>query len=219
MTLSVVVAGCSNIHTFPFSLSSLPLRGETCKIDTYLNAGLRHYISSQYRSKKDFRAVILPFETQEQFAYHGPESDRVGWMLARKIQTQILGTGAIPIVEFYQYGNWPGKKNDFFNGNYIAQEFARNAGYDLLIVGYLEPIVHKDQLVLHTKAIDPATSVTLWNARATVSSYMQGINDSLARARLDTQQREMFYFPEKFEELTQCTTRSLTSEEEPETEN
>jgi hypothetical protein len=58
--------------------------------------------------------------------------------------------------------DWPRKKEEFFTGNFGALSAARAAGYDLVLVGNVEPITRVDEYIVHSKVLDVESGITLW---------------------------------------------------------
>lgn len=182
---------------------------EGCKIDTILNVRVVEYLGTQYHSQTPARMAVIPFDVPESFARAGHESLHFGRELARNMQRQLLKGGEIPIVELLDQLTWQGKREEFFHGNFQAIELARNAGYQLVMVGYMDPIVNDKFFSVQTKIIDVTQGITLWYGRTTVHSLQRTSNKWLARFGLTDEQPSRFAFPERVEELTACTVAAI----------
>jgi hypothetical protein len=100
---------------------------------------------------------------------------------------------------------WPGKQNEFFSGNYQAIRQAREAGYDVVVLGYLESPTNASELNLQTKIIDTRNNVTIWYGMSQVSSQSRARLSLASKFGLADDRPEKFYFPERIEYLTFCT--------------
>ena len=121
----------------------------------------------------------------------------------------------LPIVELFARDRWPGKRDDFFSGNYQAIEVARNAGYDLVVVGYLVPMKDDESLTVYTKLIDIANHITIWSAQTTSKSYDRRVRRTLAPTLLFEDRPDLFSFSERSDELARCTVERMLSLDEP----
>lgn len=171
----------------------------------YSNAELPAYVKSQYHSGQPVRMGIVPFDVPENFAPANSEAARYGHELARKFQLEFRRSGEVAVIELFDRDRWPGKREEYFNGNYGAIEIARNAGYDLVMVGFLEDIKNDEDLVLYTKIIDVTKNVTVWDGRTTVTSRAREENRQMADVFLATERPDLFAFPERAEKLVTCS--------------
>lgn len=194
-----LAAGCSSLN--------LPPPGTlTCKIRTYIDAGVLDYLSGEYDSKSAIRVGIMPFNTPVSFSSSGQDFGRE---LALKLQQSLLETGDFAIVEFLDVAKWEGKKEEFYAGNYQALRLARNAGFDLLIVGVMEPIVNESDLVVNTKVLDAGGNVTIWYGQTTVSLNNRSLRRRISSIGLSKDRPDLFYFPERTDEFVRCTTDGI----------
>jgi hypothetical protein len=184
---------------------------EQCKIQTYNDAVPIEYISNRKRLTNPIRLAVFPFSVPENFAHPGPDSSHFGRKLAQAFQSSLLSTGEIPIVELYGIDRWPGKKEEFFAGNFQAISLARNAGYDLVLVGYLEELKNDKDLVVYTKLIDTFNSVTIWSAQTTATSNRRALQKGLFDIGFDKLNADDFAITARVEKLVDCTTKRLFS--------
>jgi hypothetical protein len=129
--------------------------------------------------------------------------------LARRLQTALLATGELGIVEVFDREVWQRKRDEFFRGNYGGLEQARLAGYDYLIVGMLEPIVDDETLWFQTKVIDLSNNITLWSGRTEVSSNARAWDKRMMRVKGFNYRGDLFEFRERFELYSRCTADRL----------
>lgn len=129
---------------------------------------------------------------------------------------ELSAAEVVPIVQLFNVDRWPGKREEFFEGNYQAIAFARDAGFDLVIVGYLEELRNDEELVLYTKVIDTSNYVTIWSGKTVSFSRARRLNKALEQTRLLKDRPDLLDFPMRSEELTTCTLGGILGEGEQE---
>jgi len=136
--------------------------GEECNTRAYVRTDLESFVSSRFGSGSTARLGIIPFTVPANVSARDLELPGLGNELAWAVQREALSSQAFPIVEIMNRQDWPGKKEEFFTGNFGALQFARDAGYDLILVGFLELQSRIDTFVVHSKVIEVASGITLW---------------------------------------------------------
>lgn len=164
------------------------------------------------------RLGIMPFDVPENFAQPGNDALHFGKDLASRFQLELSRAGEIQVVELFDQNRWSGKREDFKNGNYGAIIRAHRAGYDFVMVGYLEDIVDDRTLNLNTKIIDTSNFVTIWSARTTVDSNARQKRRLYHAAnvgpfKIGTYNDSLFDFPERTEKVVVCTVKSIVSDD------
>ena len=200
------------------SLSGVPGSKEECKIRTYIEVGLRDYLTKRNNSGEAPRFAVIPFDVPATFALTGPESNNFGRQLAAMFNQELLRQGELGVVELFDTAHWPGKRADFFSGNYQAIELARKAGYDFVVLGYMEDIVNESDISLFTRIIDTSNGLTVWYARSTVSSNERLLRRTYSNATMGfilSDQPELFHFPERENLLVNCTVTEMLSYNSP----
>lgn len=205
MVSAVLLSSCSLIKS--------PLDWQRCKRHTYINLVLTDYLKQRFHSQQMARMAIVPFDVPETFAPAFNDSRNYGRELARNFQAEMNKVGEVSIVELFDRDRWPGKRDDFFKGNYEAVEIARAAGYDFVLIGYLENIKNDSTLELDTKIIDTQNQVTVWSAKTEVESNARGLREDLSQVHLTKKQPELFDFPERTRELVRCTVDGIIEED------
>ncbi len=198
-------AGCSAIR-FPEDTVG-------CKTHTYINLVLGDYVKQRFHSQEMMRLAIVPFDVPETFAPPGNESVHYGRELARNFQQELHKVGGVPIVELLNRDRWPGKRADFFSGNYQAVSIARAAGYDFVLVGYLDEIKDANTLSVYVKLIDTQNQITIWHDRTDVVSHARDNRKGMSRVGLAKERPELFNFPERTELLAECTVHAIHNDE------
>jgi hypothetical protein len=143
---------------------------DTCNSRAYVQLGLEEYLKKRYPKYSPVRLAVVPFSVPANLASTGSEFPGVGNTLASKVQADLLASGAVPMVEVLNRVDWPGKKDEFFTGNFGALSLAREAGYDLVLVGFLERMTKLSVMSAHTKLIDVESGVTIWYGQSTVDN-------------------------------------------------
>lgn len=151
-----------------------------CNIRAYISSGTEDYIKYQQYRKNSGRVAILPFDVPESFSpWLSKESEGLGRKIAYQVAGEVIRHGALPLVEIYDL-DWPGKREEFFKGNYSALQYVRNAGYDYLILGYLDLPAGTSTLRFYNKLIDVKTNVTIWYGTTTVVETLGQVDRNFA---------------------------------------
>ncbi len=208
---SLVLLFFSLLSVNSCSLIKLPAEAVHCKCHTYINLGLEDYLSERFSSGSLVRLGIIPFDVQESFAPPGNDSVHYGRGLAKQFSFDLKTANIIPVVELFNRDRWPGKREEFFTGNYQAISSARAAGYDLVMVGYLEEIKDANSLTLYTKIIDTQNNITVWDAKTVVESKAREYREALSEIHLAQKRPELFDFPVKSKELVNCTVDEMST--------
>ncbi len=185
---------------------------------TYINMGLHDYITTRYQLNQPVRAAVIPFDVPETFAPPGDNSVHFGRQLAERFIAEMHRTGELPILELFNRDQWPGKRDEFFSGNYTAIQYARDAGYDLVVVGYFEAPTNDRDLNIYTKLIDTSNGMTVWYGKTFVYSEARDLRRSLSGSflvtdRVVSDRREFFAFPERVELFASCTVDHMINNE------
>ncbi|MCC6220413.1 MAG: hypothetical protein IT291_04135 [Deltaproteobacteria bacterium] len=191
-----------------FSLKA-SLNADSCKIRAYVDKDFVSYVRSRFHSEQPVRLAIMPFDVPESFAAQPGKPRHFGKDLAEAFQAEFLRQEKISIVEFFNIATWPGKREEFLEGNYASMELARGAGYDFLLVGQLAELRSDDELKLLTKVIDLSNNVTLWYGDTTVHSGKRDSNRELSKIFLERDRPDVFSFEEQVYSLAECTLRRL----------
>lgn len=151
---------------------------ESCKSYAYIDQDLEDYISLRFHSDSPVRLGIIPFSVPVNLATGSSAGPDVAYMLAARIHSGFLKDQRIPIVEILDRVDWPGKRDEFFTGNFGALHQARAAGYDLVMVGLIDWGPTINTLVAHVKIIDPENGVTIWYGKS-VANTVKPIGEKL----------------------------------------
>jgi len=203
--------GCS-VGSWPFRT----VKTEGCKIRTHTNAKLVDYVSGRFSSTTAVRALIIPFDVPESFAgsWNNYHDQHYGRELARLLRAELARTGELGIIELFAQNSWPGKRDEYFVGNYRAIQLAKDAGFQILILGHMEDLKNDEEMVILTKIIDATNNVTIWDAKTMVYSRDRAIGKLMGDMKLLRERPDLFNFPERAEEFAYCTVNFILTREE-----
>ena len=208
--ISLIISGCS--------LTKLPLISHlvnpSCNNHTYINLMLRDYVSKRFDEKTPARMAIIPFDVQESFAPAGNDSLHFGRDLANNFVMEFHKQGVVPIVELFERDRWPGKRAEFFAGNYQAISIARAAGYDLVMIGYLEALKDPSDFIAYIKIIDTQNNMTIWSSKTEVHSHEHDISDALSKVDIAKRRNDLFDFTGLTKQLVYCAVDEIVNSEE-----
>ncbi len=189
--------------------------GESCKWHANVQLVLEDYINKRFPSHSPVRMAVIPYSTQANLSAYNVERPGVGNEMAWTIQKILLSRGIVPIVEVLNRQDWPGKKEEFFTGNHGAIAQAREAGYDLLMVGYVEPARSLDRLVVQSKLIEAESGITIWYGTVETWSRRKELNQWSDRFWLDQQRPDLntSLIDELAEKSSKCTVSALLDDQ------
>lgn len=144
--------------------------GESCNTRAYVRTDFEGFINQRFTPRTPVRMAVIPFDAPANLAGKDNELPGIGNRVAWGVQRELLGTEVFPVVEVLNRQDWPGKKEEFFAGNFGALSYARAADYDLVLVGNIEPITRVDEYVVHSKIIEVESGITLWYGTSRVVS-------------------------------------------------
>ncbi len=186
-----------------------------CKIRTYTEQNLLDYLTSYDYLENQLRFGVIPFNVPETFAPPGNDNVHYGREIAKKFTLELQAKGELPIIELFNRDRWPGKREEFFTGNYKALEYGRLAGYDFVVVGYMEDIVNDNELGVYCKIIDTTNGITIWSSYTVLTSNKRFYREAAAKVTYGNipNRPDLFHFPERLDELAKCTVDKMFSEE------
>ena len=176
----------------------------------YLNNDLEEYITTRFDSKAPVRMAIVPFSTPANLSWTSGENQGLGRELAWRIHSEFLTNSTLPIVEVFNREDWPGKKEEFFGGNFGAIAQAREAGYDFIMVGLVEPMKGMGTLTMHSKIIDADAGITVWYGTTNVKSEKSKIDKSPLYRFGPEIRPDLLYFDEMVSMAASCTVDKIT---------
>ena len=166
VTLAAGLSGCSYIHRHYV---------EPCKTRAYITMSVPDYINKRFAKHSPVRLAIVPYSVPANLSFKSSEHQGLGTELAWRVHQEILPTQIVPISEVFNRTDWPGKKDEFYTGNYGALSLARDAGYDLVMVGDVQPTTSLDTMTARTKIIEVESGITVYYGEATVVTNLHDI--------------------------------------------
>jgi hypothetical protein len=183
---------------------------EYCNSRAYIQQGLNDYINKRFGSKSHARLAVIPFTVPANLAATRRELPGIGNTLAWRTQAWMLENGSVPIVEVLPREDWPGKRDEFFAGNHGAIRMARDAGFDLVLVGFVSEMTSADTLSASAKIIETESGITVWYGTVDAVSARQSVDRNTAWLGLtDRKPAELHYEP-LLERLAKCIVKEST---------
>lgn len=184
---------------------------EQCKTHAYVETVIEDYVSRRYDSNAPVRLGIIPFVvpanlTQKPFQYRG-----MGNELAFQIHAHFLNRGTIPIVEVLNREDWPGKKDEFYTGNFGALSQARESGYDLILVGMIDGYNPYAEVTASTKLIEVESGVTLWYGKTTAFTERKDFERASDYLNIEDRRPSRSYGEALTAKLTECIAGEILS--------
>ena len=195
LTLTLMLPGCAFLNRHV---------GESCKTRAHVRTDFEGYINQRFNPQSPVRMAIIPFASQANLAGRDNELPGLGNQLAWAVQRELLATEVFPIVEVFNRQDWPGKKEDFFAGDFGAINYARDAKYDLVMVGYLEPLSRIDTWIIHTKVIDVDAGVTLWFGTTTAWTQRADMLEVSSTFGLTDRRPDLLHTTPLIDEAARC---------------
>lgn len=206
LLLVPLAAGCSLTRHYAF---------DPCNSRAYVRTVVADYLSTRFHTNAPVRVAVVPFSVPANVAGVNNELPGLGNELAWKVHEHFVDSNVFPIVEVFNRQDWPRKKEEFHTGNFGAITSARDAGYDLVFVGNVDPITSLDSLSATTKLIETESGTTLWFGQTTARSEARPINKSLSEWYLDERIPSTFDLAGLRENLARCIVREVIRENIP----
>jgi hypothetical protein len=188
--------------------------GEWCNTRAYVRTDLASYIDQRFTPKSPVRVGIIPFEVPANFSARSAQMPGLGNQLAWAVHRDLLATETFPIIEVFNREDWPRKKEQFFTGNFGALQIARDAEYDLIVVGYLEPITRLDTWNVHTKVIEVASGTTLWYGSSKVYTNRADMHEVSSFVGLTDRRPDIMWNDKLLDTVAECIARDMTTDPE-----
>lgn len=184
-----------------------------CKNRAYSRMVLADFLSTRFHSHAPVRLAVMPFSVPANLSAYNSERPGLGNQLAWDARAELVRAQAAPIVEVLNRYDWPGKKDEFFTGNYSALATAREAGYDLVLIGYLEPMHSLNEMVLYSKLIEVESGITVWNGQSTVSRATSLWGHTKEFLDLERRVPSSMQFEPMLELIVRCMVQGITDED------
>lgn len=203
-TLFVVCSGCSYLDEQP------PYYRSNCKNHAYTQMVFEDYISKRYHSKSPVRVGIIPFSVPANFASLSNLLPGLDYSVAQGVQRRLLEYSDISIIEVFNRMDWPGKRDEFFTGNFGAISYGRQADYDFVVVGMIPTTDDFETLSAYTKLIEVESGVTVYYGKSTVRGKDK---DTLQnRGWFSKARPDKIQIPTLAEDLSDCITAAILND-------
>lgn len=171
---------------------------DDCKNRAFIGTNLKEYVSSRFHETNAVRMGIVPFSSAANL------SPEVGRTLATRVHQEMLPAGDVPIVEVFNREDWPGKKEEFYSGNFGAISIAREAQYDLVLVGMIAPMTRLDQMTADIKIIEVESGTTVYYGRSSFETNTDDLQSGLDSLWLTKRQPSALVTPLVIDKLARC---------------
>ncbi len=154
MTLATISIGCSlipAIFTTDYDIK------DSCKIRAYIYEPLWDVLSDQNDTNTPPRVGIIPFTVPANLTSTTSSTTGLGHEMAWEIHQTLLQKQGQAIFEILNREDWPGKRQEFYTGNFGGISQAYSAGYNYIIVGNLQPLASLNKASLLIKVINVAS--------------------------------------------------------------
>jgi hypothetical protein len=157
---------------------------------------------------------VIPFDVPANLSYRAGQTLGLGNQLAWGVHRHLLASEVFPIIEVLNREDWPRKKEEFFTGNFGALQFARDASYDVVIVGHLEPIVRLDTWEVHTKVIEVESGTTLWYGTSRITTNRADMLEASSFVGLTDRRPDIYWNDRLLNDVTQCIAQEMVADPE-----
>lgn len=185
---------------------------ESCQSHAYTQTILTDYISTRFVPNAPVRIGIIPASAPANMSSFSNEQPGAGNLLAWRIHQDLLNYGELPIIEVLNRHEWPGKKEEFFTGNFGAIRAGRDAGFDMVLVSYIEPQRGIEDLTAYSKLIDTSSGVTVYYGKSTAHTNRPMLQRAAAPVGLMERNPSLVYTNNMIEKLGQCISQSIMAE-------
>lgn len=184
-----------------------------CKNDAHISTNVEDFISSRFKNGSPVRIGIMPFSSTAISSPFNPPRPELGDTIAWNLQQQLAKKELSAIVEVFNRPAMPGLKDEFFTGNFGALDLAREAGYDLVLVGYIDSPRSLTDITAHSKLIEVEAGMTVWYGTTTASSREKRLNRAYDNYIGDGEIPSNTYINELIEQLPRCIAQGITKAE------
>ena len=200
LVLFLSTASCSFVQHYT---------SDPCNSRAYVRTVMADYLSTRYHSNAPVRMAVIPFSVPANLAGSNNENPGLGNELSWKVQQRFVDSGVFPMVEVLNRQDWPGKKEEFYTGNFGAIAAARDAGYDLVFIGNVDPMNSLDNMSATTKLIETESGITLWYGQTNARSDERAMNRTMTSLYMADRQPAALNSAEMRDDLARCIVREV----------
>ena len=188
--------------------------GESCNTRAWVRMDLEASIHQRVNVQSPVRLGVLPFISPANLATRDDERPGLGTQIAWAVQRELLASDTFPIVQMLAREDWPGRKEEFFAGNFGSLAFARDAGFDLIMIGYLEQADRLDTWVVHTKLLEVSSGVTLWYGTSTIRNNQPDMLEISSTAGLTDRRPDIYNTRQMKDSVASCIVHDMLTDPE-----
>ena len=185
--------------------------GEVCNTRAWVRTDLESYIYQHFKNGEQARVGVIPFISQANLADRYDGQPGLGTQMAWAVQRELLATETFPIVQMLAREDWPGRKVEFFAGNFGSLAFARDAGLNFILVGYIDWPDRLDKWTIHTKLIDVASGTTVWYGSSTVTTSRPDMLEVSSTLGLTDRRPDNYHMQPIRDAAAACIVRDMTT--------
>lgn len=201
----LTLQGCAFIGPHAESLFQ-----ESCQSHAYAQTILTDYIQGRFVPGAPVRVGVLTASVPPNMSfYYSLAYPDVGVTLSNRIQQDLLNYGELPIVELFNRPEWPGKRDEFYSGNFGAIRSARDAGYDIVVIPFLLPMTSLDKMSALTRVIDTASGNTIFYGKITSSASKEKYHRTISGIGLEDEKPDENSFNAILDKLGQCVSQAI----------
>ena len=214
MNRSKLMAACVSLLTLGGCSLLEPHLGEGCKSRAYVQVPVADFLKARFDSGAPARVAIIPYSTPANLAGRSYEEEGLGFQLATQLHAYLLKRGTFPIVEVLNRKDWPGKKEEFYTGNFGAIAQAREAGNDLVIVGLIGDMHGRESFDAFTKLIEPESGTTIYYGKSTAFTRREDFNRWDSIWHMGERRTDPSYFGPLLDNLALCVAKEIGRDRE-----
>jgi hypothetical protein len=211
LSLCLSLPGCSYLQSASDYVTGRDSSYDICKTHAYISTPLGEFLSSRFNSEAPVRLGIIPFAAPANFTYSPSQRLSLTHLLSQRLHGELLSSGEIPIAEVMTREDWPGKREEFFTGNYSALRLARDASYDLVLVGIIEELSSLNSLTVSYKLIEVDAGVTVTYAQTSVEGDPGSYNQISSFTGLERFEPNHLQLNKLVEPLAKCIKQALVA--------
>jgi hypothetical protein len=196
-------AGCSLVHE---------QIGEECKTRAYVQMNLADFISERFPSGAPVRMAVIPFTVPANLSTKSVDQPGLDIKFTALLHAELLRRGVAPIVEVLNRHDWPAKKEEFAVGNFGALSFAKEAGYDFVVVGNFEPLRSADKMSVIAKVIEVESGITVYYGRSEAITWRNTARSTTDVFGITPRRPDLNYSFELIGELSRCVADEIVKE-------
>ena len=203
LLLTLTLSSCSRLEN---GISNLftptpPEPPFSCSVTTTIDKDFRGYLDAHSDNGLQIRVGIAAFNVPKNFSSVAMTvNGGYGIAIAGRFREQFLKNSPSGIFEFFsaEQMTFYETKRDFERSSDKLINFAKEQGFNTLVLGQLNPITNSSELNFTVRIIDLNSRITVWlgETSVTAAAKSKDVSDS---------NQSMFYFSERLNKAAECT--------------